>query len=171
MSTAKKPAEQTGGAENPLFKENVINAICVGLQETLSMMAQVQAKFEKPSIEMIWKTKGDVTGVIDFETTNFRGSLYIHFPSEVLIKIYNTMVGESQTTVTPEVIDCIGEISNMAYGVAKGKLDPLKLNFSMSLPKALKTPELKRIAATPHLLIPFIVYDKTCLLEVTLGTK
>lgn len=170
MSTAPKKTEQPK-ADSPLFKENVINAICVGVQDTLSMMAQVQAAFEKPSIELTWKTKGDVTGVIDFETNNFRGSLYIHFPSDVLIKLYNTMVGENQTTLTPEVIDCIGEISNMAYGVAKGKLDPLQLNFSMSLPKALKTTELKRIAAAPHLLIPFKVYDQKCLLEITLGTK
>lgn len=170
MSTAAKKAEAPK-ADNPLFKENVINAICVGVQETLSMMAQVQANFEKPTIEMAWKTKGDVTGIIDFETTNFRGSLYIHFPGEVLIKLYNTMVGESLTAVSPEVVDCIGEISNMAYGVAKGKLDPLKLNFSMSLPKAMKTVDLKRIAAAPHLLIPFTVYDQKCLLEITLGSK
>jgi CheY-specific phosphatase CheX len=170
MSTAAKKADTPKTDSNPLFKENVINAICVGVQDTLSMMAQVKAVFEKPTIEMVWKTQGDVTGVIDFETTNFRGSLYIHFPSEVLIKLYNTMVGESLTTVSPEVVDCIGEISNMAYGVAKGKLDPLKLNFSMSLPKSMKTTELKRMAA-PHLLIPFKVYDKRCVLEITLGTK
>lgn len=170
MSTAPKKVEQPK-MDSPLFKENVINAICVGVQDTLSMMAQVQTSFEKPSIEFLWKTVGDVTGVIDFETKDFRGSLYIHFPSEALIKIYNTMVGENQTTLTPEVVDCIGEISNMAYGVAKGKLDPLQLNFSMSLPKALKTPDLKRVAAAPHLLIPFKVYDKRCLLEITLGQK
>jgi CheY-specific phosphatase CheX len=170
MSTAVKKAETPKTDSNPLFKENVINAICVGVQDTLSMMAQVQAVFEKPTIEMTWKTQGDVTGVINFETTNFRGSLYIHFPSEVLIKLYNTMVGETLTTVSPEVVDCIGEISNMAYGVAKGKLDPLKLNFSMSIPKSMKTSELNRVPS-PHLLIPFKVYDKKCLLEITLGTK
>lgn len=170
MSDAAKKAETPKADNNPLFKENVINAICVGVQDTLSMMAQVQAKFDKPSIEMTWKNHGDVTGVINFETTDFRGSLYIHFPSEVLIKLYNTMVGETLTTVSPEVVDCIGEISNMAYGVAKGKLDPLKLNFSMSLPKSMKTSELKRMPA-PHLLIPFNVYDKKCVLEITLGKK
>lgn len=171
MSTAKKEGEQSAKSDSPLFKENVINAICAGVQETLSMMAQVQAVFEKPTIETTWKTQGDVTGIIDFETTTFRGCLYIHFNSAVLIKLYNTMVGESQTAVSPEVIDCIGEISNMAYGVAKGKLDPLQLNFSMSLPKAMKTSELSRLPTTPHLLIPFKVYDQKCLLEITLGSK
>lgn len=170
MSEAAKKAATPVTDNNPLFKEHVINAICVGVQDTLSMMAQVKANFEKPTIEMDWKSHGDVTGVIDFETTNFRGSLYIHFPSEVLIKLYNTMVGENLTSVSPEVVDCIGEISNMAYGVAKGKLDPLKLNFSMSLPKSLKTSDLKRVP-TPHLLIPFKVYEQKCVLEITLGKK
>ena len=170
MGDAVKKAETPKTDSNPLIKENVINAICVGVQDTLSMMAQVQATFEKPTIEMVWKNHGDVTGVINFETTDFRGSLYIHFPSEVLIKLYNTMVGENLTSVSPEVVDCIGEISNMAYGVAKGKLDPLHLNFSMSLPKSMKTADLKRMPS-PHLLIPFRVYDKKCVLEITLGKK
>lgn len=170
MGDAVKKAAAPLTDNNPLFKEHVINAICVGVQDTLMMMAQVKVSFEKPTIELIWKTKGDVTGVIDFETTNFRGSLYIHFPSDVLIKLYNTMVGENLTAVTPEVVDCIGEISNMAYGVAKGKLDPLKLNFSMSLPKSMKTNELKRMPS-PHLLIPFMVYEQRCVLEITLGKK
>lgn len=169
MSASIKKSDSPDN-NNPLFKENVINAICVGVQDTLNMMAQVQATFEKPTIEMAWKTHGDATGVIDFETTSFRGSLYIHFPSDVLIKLYNTMVGESITSVSPEVIDCIGEISNMAYGVAKGKLDPLKLNFSMSLPKSLKTSDLQRMPS-PHLLILFKVYDQKCALEITLGSK
>ncbi len=170
MGDAVKKAATPTSDNNPLFKEHVINAICVGVQDTLGMMAQVKAAFEKPTIEMTWKTKGDVTGVIDFETSAFRGSLYIHFPSDVLIKLYNTMVGENLTAVSPEVVDCIGEISNMAYGVAKGKLDPLKLNFSMSIPKSMKTTELKRMPA-PHLLIPFRVYEQRCVLEITLGKK
>jgi len=171
MSSSAKKTDPQNGVDSPLFKENVINAICVGLQDTLSTMAQVSSTFDKPTIEFAWKTVGDVSGVIDFETKDFRGSMYIHFPSAALIKIYNTMVGENQTTLTPEVVDCIGEISNMAYGVAKGKLDPLKLEFTMSLPKAVKTPELKRLAAVPHLLIPFKVFDTKCMLEITLRAK
>ncbi len=170
MSITPKKTE-SAKEENPLFKENVINALCVGLQETLAMMAQVNISFDKPSIEVLWKTVGDVSGVIDFETKDFRGSIYISFSKPVLIKLYNQMVGESQTQLTPEVIDCIGEISNMAYGVAKGKLDPLQLKFTMSLPKSVKTKELKRLPTVPHLLIPFKVYDDKCSLEITLGTK
>ncbi len=170
MSTAPKKVE-TPKEENPLFKENMIKAVCEGLKETLSTMAQIEIAFGKPSIEFSWKTTGEVSGVIDFETKDFRGSVYIHFPSEVLIKIYNQLVGENQTELTPEVVDCIGEISNMAYGVAKGKLDPLNLQFTMSLPKPVKTPELKRLPTVPHLLVPFKVFEKNCQLEITLGSK
>jgi CheY-specific phosphatase CheX len=170
MSTAPKKAESPR-EENPLFQENVINALCVGLQETITMMAQVKITFGKPSIELSWKTTGDVSGVVEFETKDFRGSVYIHFPGDVLIKLYNQMVGESLTTVSPEVVDCIGEISNMAYGVAKGKLDPLQLKFTMSLPKTFKTTDLNRLATVPHLLIPFNAYDKECQLEITLGMR
>ena len=170
MSDAVKKI-QTTTVENPLFKESMIKAVCEGLTETLFTMAQVKITFDKPSIEFTWKTLGDVSGVINFETTSFRGSVYIHFPSDVLIKMYNHMVGESQTELTADVIDCIGEISNMAYGVAKGKLDPLQLQFTMSLPKTSKTKELNRLTTVPHLLVPFKVYEKKCMMEITLGAK
>jgi CheY-specific phosphatase CheX len=170
-STAKKLETPSTSGETSLFKENIINAFCTGLKETLTMMAKVECSFEKPSIEFMWKTEGDISGVVDFDTTEFKGSIYIHFPASVLIQIYNHMVGESYTEANSEVLDCIGEISNMAYGVAKGKLDPLQLKFSMSLPKPYKTPDLRRLPAVPHLLIPFRVFDKRCLLEITLSKK
>lgn len=168
-STAKKVDSNTG--ENPIFQDNVMNAFCVGLKDTLQMMAQVDTTFDKPSIQMNWKTQGNISGVVDFETKDFKGSIYIHFPDLVLINLYNKMVGENCTEMSPEVMDCIGEISNMAYGVAKGKLDPLQLKFSMSLPKVFKTPDLKRLPNVPHLLIPFNLFDKPCQLEITIGKK
>lgn len=156
---------------NPLFKEFVSSAFRTGLKDTISLMSNAEVSFEKTEIRMDWKTEGQISGVINFETTEFRGSLYIHFSGSALIKICNQMTGEKYTEVCPEVIDCIGEISNMAYGVAKGKLDYLKLNFTLSLPHATETKELVRLPHTPHLAIPFNIYDQRCLLEVSLFRK
>lgn len=168
-SEKKVPADQSSAS--PIFQESIINSFCSGLSETVETMGGAKITFGKASIEFNWKTEGDISGIVDFETEKFKGSLYIHFPSEVLIKIYNHMVGEEQTEMSPEVMDCIGEISNMAYGVAKQKLDPLQLKFSMSIPKVSKTTELSRLVQSPHLLIPFYLYEKQCQLEVLLMQK
>jgi CheY-specific phosphatase CheX len=167
--SAKKTSPQGGGQS--LFSQNVINAFCVGINDTLKTMAQVEVAFGKPSVEMQWQAFGDITGVVDFETADYKGSIYIHFQDKTLMKIYSLLLGEECESMGPEVLDCIGEISNMAYGVAKGKLDPLQMKFSMSIPKPTKTKDLIRLGQTPHLSIPFKILNEDCLLEVTLNKK
>lgn len=171
MSNSIKKADVNAKPnQSPEFNEKIINAFCEGLQKTIESMANVKIAFGKPSLELNWKTTGDITGIVDFDTSNFKGSIYIHFHKISLINFYNTILGENQTDINEDVIDCIGEISNMAYGVAKGILDPLKLNFSMSLPKKLRTIELSRLN-TPHILIPFVLFEKDCQLEISLFKK
>lgn len=171
MNKALKNKAASTGESSSLFSPNVINAFCAGINDTLKTMAQVEVTFGKPTIEKDWLSFGDITGVIDFETQEFKGSIYIHFQDKTLMKIYTQMLGEECQSMSPEVLDCIGEISNMAYGVAKGKLDPLQMNFSMSIPKPSKTADLIRLNQIPHLRIPFKIESEDCLLEVTLGKK
>lgn len=170
MSQAAKKTEPQAGGQS-IFSQNLINAFCVGINDTLKTMAQIDVSFGKPSVETTWQSFGDITGVVDFDTQDYKGSIYIHFQDKTLMKIYSMMLGEECGSMGPEVLDCIGEISNMAYGVAKGKLDPLKMKFSMSIPKPTKTKDLTRIAQAPHLRIPFKIVDEDCLLEVTLTKK
>lgn len=153
-----------------LFQQNVVNSVCEGLQETLKMMNDIEVTFEKSSFETSWKTQGEASGIIDFEAEKFKGSLYIHFPFDVLVKLYNQMIGENHTEFSDEIMNCIGEISNMAYGVAKTKLDRFQFKLSMSIPKVSKTKDLKRIPS-PHFLIPFKIHDQLCHLELTISPK
>lgn len=165
---AKKPAEVK--EESPIFRMEVIEAFCNGLKETLNTMATVEVVFGKSSIATEWITEDIISGCIDFETAQFRGSIFLHLSNEALIKLYNQMMSENNTELSSEIIESIGEISNIAYGVAKGKLDPLQMQFSMSLPKLVKTKTLNRVP-TPHLKLPFHIYDQQCHLEISLGKR
>lgn len=165
MTTAKK-ADVSAPNNSPIFDKRVIEAFSNGLKETLQMMAQVDISFEAARIENKWNTVGDVSGLIDFQSPPFAGAIYIHLPKEILFHVYEQMVGEKYTELSKDVLDSIGEISNMAYGVAKGKLNPLGFEFNMSIPKVCLTQDLNRIPGTPHLLIPFSIHGKKCQIEI-----
>ena len=166
MSTAKKAEGSPTPNNNPIFDKRVIEAFSNGLRETLQMMAQVDVNFETARIENQWQKVGDVSGLIEFKSPPFAGSIYIHLPKEILFHVYEQMVGEKYTELSKDVLDSIGEISNMAYGVAKGKLNPLGFEFNMSIPKVCLTADLNRVPGIPHLLIPFSIQSRKCQLEI-----
>lgn len=162
----KKPVETR--EESPIFRMEVIEAFCTGLKETLTTMAAVEVSFGRSTIASDWISDDIISACIEFETSQFRGSIFLHLPNQAIIKLYNQMMGENHVEITTEIIESIGEISNIAYGVAKGKLDPLQMHFSMSLPKLVKTKYLNRLPS-PHLNLPFQIYDYQCNLEISLG--
>src|SRR4051812_14694130 len=118
MSTAPKIS-----AQHPFMNREVILNFSNGVIETLQTMAGGTSSFEKAFVEKNWKAQGDVSVYLDLKSAFYSGQIRFHFSKKVLTGLFEKMMGEKVESDSIEIVDCLGEISNMCYGYAKAKLN------------------------------------------------
>lgn len=167
---APAPEKETPAAKHPFQDANVINAFASGVKNTLSEMAQMNCDFERPFVEKEWTPTADATGVMELKSNQHTGYLHIHFPKEAICEIMSKMLGEPTNEFNDEVLDGVGEITNIVYGTMKAKLNPLGYEFKMATPKADYTKNLpdSNGPGNKHLIIPFKVSGIDCAIEIVL---
>ena len=75
-----------------------------------------------------------VTGIIGLggEAT---GAVVLNFPEEVAVRAVSSFVSESYDTISSDVVDGVGELTNIVAGDAKNRLMQKGYNFDIGLPK------------------------------------
>lgn len=157
--------------KHPFQDANVINALANGIKDTLFEMCSLECQFDKPFVEKTWTPIGDGTGVMQLKSVKNNGFLRIHFPKEAIFQIMSRMLGEPPKEFNDEVLDGIGEITNIVYGAmkTKAKLNPMGYEFKMASPKAEYTKDIAPLeTSAKHLIIPFQVDAQKCYIEVVL---
>lgn len=119
---------------HPLFDKKTIEIFVKGVQDTLSTMAATEVTCGRPFIEPSFVMKGDVAAVVGLIAPPLKGNFIITFSKQGMLRIYNNMLGESQTELVDEVKDAVGEIANMVYGSSKTLLNQNGYQFQMALP-------------------------------------
>lgn len=124
----------------------------------LSTQASVTAKHGHPfKKEVGEKLLGDISGVIGLVSDAFTGSVVISFPEATFLKIMSRMLGEEYTTLTPEIQDGAGELTNIVFGQAKVILNERGYNIQTALPSIIVGSDHAVITAgrTPRIVVPF----------------
>jgi len=111
-----------------------VNPFLISTANVLSTMAKTEAKFSKPFLKTDRSAKGDVTGIIGMNCSQARGSLAITFTEAAILHIYNQMLGETAKEVNDDVVDCVGEITNMITSGAKAILSEKGYQFELAIP-------------------------------------
>ena len=106
-------------------------------------------------------TTDDLTGLIGLAGSNVVGSVIISFSEKAILQIVSNMLGETFETMTPDVSDAVGEITNMIVGGAKRMLADKGFKFNLALPTIIKgkgvTLQLK--TRGPRVVVPFTIED------------
>lgn len=96
-----------------------------------------------------------VAGLMRFTSHEVDGTMVIAFREETICKIYSSMVGEDNvTSITSEVEDCVGELANTVYGLAKAPLVDKGYEFPMARPEVVRDLN-KEIGEYKSLELPF----------------
>lgn len=103
------------------------------------------------------KFTGDVSGVIGIVSESFNGSVVISFPEKTFVALMSNMLGETYTTLTPEILDGAGEITNMVFGQAKVVLNGKGYGIKTALPSVVsgKDHSLTALTKGPCVVVPF----------------
>jgi chemotaxis protein CheX len=138
-----------------------INPFINATLNVVTTMAFVKVNAGSPHLNKESVTTDDLTGLIGLAGSNVVGSVIISFSEKAILQIVSNMLGETFETMTPDVSDAVGEITNMIVGGAKRMLADKGFKFNLALPTIIKgkgvTLQLK--TRGPRVVVPFTIED------------
>ena len=133
-----------------------VNAYLIAVQNVFKTMLGVEIVMGKPALKTTRLTSAEVTGVIGF-AGNKRGSFSLAFTKDSALFLYKSMVGESITDISADVVDAIGEITNIISGQFRAEIEKLGYKLSATLPTVVvgHNIEINFITKVPIIALPF----------------
>ena len=109
-------------------------------RNVVSTMCFTECAQGKPSAKSPNDGAGDVIGVIGLTGEKMGGSMAIVFPKPVVLHIVSAMLGEEYSEINEDVMDAVGEITNMISGGGRKALADMGHRFEMAIPSMIKGP-------------------------------
>jgi chemotaxis protein CheX len=112
------------------MKADYINPFLLSTIDVFGQMLELELVREAPFIRKEFAPQYEVTGMIGLsgKTT---GTVALSLPSEMALAITEKLLGERPAEMNGQVVDAIGEVTNMIAGAAKSKLDHLQLSLGL----------------------------------------
>jgi chemotaxis protein CheX len=156
------------------MKAEYLNPFIHAAKNVLDTMAQANVTAKKPYLKEGDATFGDVTGIIGMASEQVEGSMMISFAGPCILQIVAKMLMEEpQEKINDEIVDAVGELTNMICGGAKAELAKLGLSFNLATPTMItgKGVEIHCRSDVPILVIPFETDFGQFVLEANMADK
>lgn len=155
------------------MKAEFINPFVESTLNVLNTMAQTHAEAGSPNLKQDKATWGVVSGVIGMAGHNVCGNMIISFDEPCILSIVSKMLMEEFKEITPDVVDAVGEITNMITGGTKKLLNDQGFSFEMAIPITIrgKGIELSQLSSAPVISIPFKTDAGTFVVEANLSPR
>ncbi len=148
----------------------IINPFLAAAMHVLKTMAEVDATPGKPFLKRDDVAVGDVSAIIGI-TGAAKGSMALIFTEPCIMGIASNLLGEEFTTMSHDVRDAVGELTNMICGDARRRLaeDGFVLQAGIPTIVAGKSHTITHIADGPRLAVPFETATGSFMVEVAFG--
>lgn len=140
------------------MKVEFINPFLLSAKNVIETMCQMQVAPQKPSLKTNKLTYGDVTGVVGMTSGKISGCMILSFEKKCILQIVaNMLMEDPKKQIDDDIVDAVGELTNMICGGAKSQLSKLDQTFDMSTPSMVigKGVALQYYSNSPTLVIPF----------------
>lgn len=139
------------------MKAEFISPFVDSTMNVLTTMCGVNPEPGKPIVKKSASTHGEVTGLIGMAGEQVSGNMLLSFEAPVIIAIVNHMLMEEFDSINDDVLDAVGELTNMISGGAKKLLGEMGYNFEMATPIMIQGTqvELKQLSSATIISIPF----------------
>lgn len=148
-----------------------INPFLNGTLEVLKKMAFMDAVPGKPYVKKEEAASGDVSGIIGI-TGDAIGSLALSFSEKCICKIVSNMLGEEHLEVTRDILDAVGELTNMVSGASRTQLEKMGMAVYAAIPTVVhgQGHTITHILKSPSLVIPFSTAAGPFFIDVCIKT-
>ena len=133
-----------------------INPFVTASQTVFKTMLGIDVDMGKPALKGERTASGDVTGIMGL-VGDKKGTICISFREKGVLFIVKTLLGLDCESVTPEVVDAVGELTNIISGQARKEFEKGNINLSAAIPMVVvgKSVELNFITMLPIVSLPF----------------
>ncbi len=156
------------------MKAEFINPFLQATKNVLETMCQTEAKAQKPQLKKDKKTFGDVTGIIGMASEEVTGCMILSFEKKCIINVVASMLMEDpKSELDDEIVDAVGELTNMICGGAKASLAKLDHKFDLATPNMItgQGVEIATMSDSPTIVIPFTTKVGEFVIEANLAEK
>ncbi|WP_045211831.1 chemotaxis protein CheX [Desulfonatronovibrio magnus] len=152
------------------YSVQFINPVLSAVLNVLSTMANIEARPGKPYVNKKGTACGDITGSIEISGfTN--GIISLTLEEKVILTIVNNMLYENFTEINDEIIDAVGELTNMISGQARSELSKEGISFKAGTPKVVLGfgEKIGHIESAPILAVPFQCDGGKLVVEISIS--
>lgn len=152
---------------------DLINPFVDATVHVLKTMASTNPVHGEPIIKHSTGSFGAVRGLIGMAGNEMTGNLLISFDEKSILAIVSRMLLEEFLTINQDVIDAVGEITNMICGGAKTALADQGLTFDLATPMVMtgNNVVMQQTSRSPVLTIPFSTPEGEFVVETNLKFK
>ncbi|HEY3325195.1 MAG TPA: chemotaxis protein CheX [Planctomycetota bacterium] len=150
-------AHSTSGPVMTELREKLLGPFCAATITTMREMAGIEivprCTYQKTGYRMF----GDISAVLGLLGRS-EGSLVLSFPEPTAEAIVKHILSEAKEELSPGIVrDCIGEISNVIAGQARGQLMGTPYEFVLSTPTVISgtNHEIRHKPSAPCLVVAF----------------
>ncbi len=140
------------------MKAEFINPFLQASKNVLETMCQTHVHPQKPFLKEDKNTYGDVTGIIGMASAEVSGCMILSFSEKCIVNVVaNMLMEDPKDTIDDEIIDAVGELTNMICGGAKATLGKMNHKFDLATPTMItgKGVEISTLSDSPTIVIPF----------------
>lgn len=137
-------------------------------------MCQTHVNAKKPTLKEDKNTFGDVTGIIGMASAEVSGCMILSFSEKCITHVVaNMLMEDPKDAIDSEIIDAVGELTNMICGGAKATLAKMNHKFDLATPTMItgKGVEIATLSDSPTIVIPFDTEYGGFVIEANLSEK
>ena len=133
-----------------------INPFVVATKTVFKTMLDIDMGLDKPVLKNDNTTSGDITGIMGL-AGDAEGSICMSFKQKGALYVYSKLMAEDRDALAPEVVDAIGELTNIISGQARKELQTAGITLKSSIPTVVvgEGVQLHFVSKLPMISLPF----------------
>jgi chemotaxis protein CheX len=133
-----------------------INPFVAAARTVFTTMLGIDLALGKPIIKGTRNASADLTGIMSL-VGDKKGTIAISLSKRGALFIFNSLIGDTSTSLGPEVVDAIGELTNIISGQARKEFENTGLNLKASIPMVVMGTDVETsfITQLPIVSLPF----------------
>ena len=133
-----------------------INPFVIAAQVVFKTMLNIDLTLGKPWRKEDRTTSGDITGIMSM-VGDRKGTIALSFKERGALFVFNSLMGDEASSICPEVVDAIGELTNIVSGQARKQFENEGVNLKASIPMVVvgNGVETNFITNIPIISLPF----------------
>lgn len=155
------------------MNEEWIGAFDGAAKNAVEQMAFVSVTKGENGVKDGKLTFGEVTGLIGLAGASYTGCMVLSFEAPAILQIVSSMFGEEFTEVDDEVVEAVGELTNIISAGARKELHELGVELEMATPTLIrgKGVEISQFSTEKATVVPYSVDNGKFVVEFVIQPK